>query len=161
MKELREYRVNLMKRLEEAAHAFRQACLQVQDPYAPLDAQGWNVHQIAVHTRDVDELVYGLRVRRTAVEDDPEFPNFDGEAYMAANYDSREPLSEVLDGLVRGVEALVELLRALPEEAWSRLSRHTTLGSGRTLQSWVEKDLAHIEEHLETVQKRSRNEPGK
>jgi hypothetical protein len=27
------------------------------------------------------------------------------------------------------------------------------LGSGLTLQSWVEKDLAHIEEHLATVEK--------
>jgi hypothetical protein len=151
MKELIEYRVNLMKRLEDAAAAFREECLQVMDPYAPIDAEGWNVHQIAVHTRDVDELVYGLRARRTAVEDNPEFPNFDGDAYMAAHYDPGEPLHELLDGFVENVRALVELLRALPAEAWSRVSRHTTLGGNLTLQSWVEKDLAHIEEHLETV----------
>jgi len=47
----------------------------------------------------------------------------------------------------------VELLRTLPMKGWSRVSRHTTLGAGLTLQSWVEKDLAHIEEHLETVKK--------
>ena len=153
MRELMEYRVNLMKRLEDAAAAFRDECLEAKDPYAPLDADGWNVHQLAVHTRDVDELVYGLRARRTAVEDNPEFPNFDGDAYMAANYNSVEPLSELLDGFVENVRALVELLRALPTESWSRVSRHTTLGSNLTLQSWVEKDLAHIEEHLETVKK--------
>ena len=151
MKELIEYRVNLMKRLEDAAAAFREECLQALDPYAPVDAEGWNVHQIAVHTRDVDELVYGLRARRTAVEDNPEFPNFDGDAYMAAHYNSGEPLHELLDRFVENVQALVELLRALPAEAWSRVSRHTTLGGNLTLQSWVEKDLAHIEEHLETV----------
>ena len=151
MKEIMEYRVNLMKRLEDAAAAFREECLQVKDPYAPVGAEGWNVHQIAVHTRDVDELVYSLRARRTAVEDNPEFPNFDGDAYMAANYDAREPLRELLDGLVENVRALVELLRALPVEAWSRVSRHMTLGGNLTLQSWVEKDLAHIEEHLQTV----------
>jgi hypothetical protein len=153
MKELTEYRVNLMQRLEDTANAFRAECLHVSDPYAPLNADGWNVHQIAVHTRDVDELVYGLRARRTAVEENPEFPNFDGDAYMAANYNSSEPLEEVLDGFIANVHALVELLRALPMEAWSRVSRHTTLGHDLTLQNWVEKDLAHIQEHLATVKK--------
>src|SRR5215211_6891260 len=146
MKELAEYRMNLMNRLEDSANAFRDECLKVKDPYAPLNTEGWNIHQIAVHTRDVDELVYGLRARRTAVEENPEFPNFDGEAYMAANYNSIEPLDEVVSNLVENVQALVELLRALPMESWSRVSRHTTLGSDLTLQTWVEKDLAHIEE---------------
>jgi len=153
MKELSEYRMNLMERLEDAAKAFRAESLAVQDAYAPLEKGGWNVHQIAVHTRDVDKLVYGLRVRRTAMEDNPEFPNFDGDAYMAENYDANEPLSELLNRFVESIEALVELLRSLPLEAWSRVSRHTTLGSGLTLQTWVEKNLAHIEEHLETVKK--------
>lgn len=151
MKELEEYRTNLMTQLEDAANAFRAACLSVSDPYAPLNAEGWNVHQIAVHTRDVDELVYGLRARRTAVEEDPEFPNFDGDAYMAANYNSSEPLEELLDSFVANVHALVELLRTLPPESWSRVSHHTTLGRELTLQTWVEKNLAHIQEHLETV----------
>ena len=156
MKELEEYRMSLIQRLEEAAKAFRAEALAVKDPYTPLDKDGWNVHQIAVHARDVDKLVYGLRARRTAVEDNPEFPNFDGEAYMAAHYDSKESLSELLNGFVENVEALIELLRALPPEGWSRVSSHSTLGGGLTLQSWVEKDLAHIEEHLETVKKQNK-----
>jgi hypothetical protein len=153
MKELNEYRMSMMQRFEEAAKAFRTEALAVKDPFAPLDKDGWNVHQIAVHTRDVDKFVYGLRARRTAVEDNPEFLNFDGEAYMATHYDSKESLSELLNGFVENVEALIELLRALPIAGWSRVSSHSTLGGGLTLQSWVEKDLAHIEEHLETVKK--------
>jgi hypothetical protein len=156
MKELLEYRMNLMEKLEAAAKAFRAACLSVQNHYAPLEEGGWNVHQIAVHTRDVDKLVYGLRVRRTALEDNPEFPNFDGDAFMADHYDAKESLSELLDDFVQSVEALIELLRALPPEAWSRVSRHTTLGSGLTLQTWVEKNLGHIEEHLEAVKKQNK-----
>jgi len=151
MKELAEYRVNLMKRLEDSAMSFRDECLKASDPYGRFDGDGWNVHQIAVHTRDVDEMIYGLRARRTAVEENPEFPNFDGRAYMSANYNSSEPLDQVLSNLVENVQALVEWLRVLPVEAWSRISRHTTLGNGLTLQTWVERDLAHIEEHLETV----------
>jgi hypothetical protein len=127
----------------------------VQDVYLPLEPGGWNVHQIAVHTRDVDKQVYGLRVRRTAQEENPEFPNFDGETYMAEHYNPQESLSELLNGFVQSVESIAEYLRTLPPGAWSRVSRHTTLGSELTLQSWVEKDLAHITEHLEEV-KRSR-----
>lgn len=150
MKELSEYRTKLIHRLSEVAEEFRAACLAVKDPYAPLDG-GWNVHQIAVHTRDVDRLVYGLRASQTAAEDNPEFPNFDGDAYLAENYNSNESLEDVLNDFVASIEVLVELLQVLPAGAWSRLSRHTTLGGGLTLQMWVEKGLAHIEEHLETV----------
>jgi len=153
VKELEEYRMNLMKRLGEVANVFREECLAVRDPHASVEAGGWNVHKIAVHTRDVDKLVYGLRVRRTAMEENPEFPNFNGEAYMAEHYDPQEPLHELLNGFVQSIEALIALLRALPPKAWSRLSQHTTLGRGLTLQTWVEKNLAHIGEHLEEVRK--------
>lgn len=153
MNELTEYRANLIDKLAAAAKDFRAACLAARDPYVPLEEGGWHVHQIAVHTRDVDKLVYGLRARRTALEDNPEFQNFDGEAYMAEHYDADEPLDELLDGFVESVESLEENLRSLPAEVWSRESRHVTLGSGFTTQAWVERDLAHIQEHLESVQK--------
>jgi hypothetical protein len=74
---------------------------------------------------------------------------------MSANYNASEPLKQIVDSLAESVRALVEWLRALPTESWSRVSRHTTLGSGLTLQTWVEKDLAHIEEHLEAVKKQN------
>ena len=153
MKELWEYRTNLINRLEDMAKAFRVECLKLSDPYLPLQEGSWNVHQVAAHTRDVNKMVYGLRAHRTAAEENPEFPNFDGEAHMAGNYDASESFSELLDAFVEDVEVLAQELRALPPEAWSRTSRHTTLGSGLTLQSWVEKDLAHIEEHLGTIKK--------
>ena len=153
MKELAEYRANLMNRLEEAADKFRAACLKVDDPHVRLNTDGWTVHQIAAHTRAADERVYGLRARRTAAEENPEFPNFDGEAYMSASYNSNEPLEELLNVFVANIRALIEFLRTMPPEAWSRVSRHTTLGRDLTLQTWVEKDLAHIEEHLEAVEK--------
>lgn len=152
MKELTEYRRKLIDKLAKTAADFRAACLAVQDPFAALE-DGWNVHQIAVHTRDVNHLVYGLRVRRTAQEDDPEFPNFDGNVYLAENYDAGESLVRLLDEFIESVTALATFLQTLPEAAWSRVSRHATLGHGLTLQTWVEKGLAHIEEHLETVKK--------
>ena len=153
MKELLEYRASLINRLVNQAHEFRAACLARKDAYAPLEPGGWNVHQIAAHTRDVDKLVYGSRVRRTAVEDNPEFQNFDGDAYMAEKYAASEPLEAILSELVGNIERLAEMLRSLPPEAWSRESRHAMLGRGLTLQAWVEKGLAHIVSHLGSIRK--------
>ena len=153
MKELTEYRKSLIEELSRAVEDFRTASLTAKDPYAPLEEGGWNVHQVAVHTRDVDQLVYGLRAHRTAAEDNPEFQNFDGDQYMAEHYDANELLSELLNGFVESVGSLTEMLNALPAEAWSRESRHAMLGGGITLQTWVERNLAHIKEHLETVKK--------
>jgi hypothetical protein len=153
MKELEEYRQKLLTRLTTAVDDFRSACLAVEDPYAELEPGGWNVHQVAVHTCDVDKLVYGARVRRTLSEDKPEFLNFDGDAYMVQHYDRNQPLPALLDGFVQSVGSLVAMLREMNAQGWSRESSHETLGSGLTLQTWVERGLDHIEEHLATVRK--------
>lgn len=153
MKELKEYRTQLINKLTTMAKEFQSVCLAVKDPFVPLEAGGWTVHQVAAHTRDVDKLVYGMRAQKTAQEDNPEFQNFDGDEYTREHYSANEPLQEMLAGFVQNVETLAGLLRDLPPEAWSRVSRHAKLGNGFTLQTWVERDLAHIEEHLETVKK--------
>ena len=154
MKELLEYRTSLIDRLVDVSHEFRRECLAAQDVFASIDG-GWNIHRIAAHTRDVDQLVYAARARRTAMEDNPEFQSFDGEAYMAEHYSANEPLNKITDELVENVESLAQLLRDLPAQAWSRESHHVTLGHGVTLQTWVERDLAHVREHLETIKRRN------
>lgn len=153
MKELLEYRANLLRRLRDAAEEFRAACLTASRPFDAMEPGGWSVHQLAVHTRDVDRLVYSARARRTLAEINPTFLNFDGDAYMTEHYDAKEPLRRVLDGFVTGVESLVEFLREMPQEGWSRQSSHETQGGGLTLQTWVERGLQHIEEHTATAKK--------
>ena len=150
-KELNEYRRQLIDQLADAAMRFRNACLAVKDPYASLEAGSWNAHQVAVHTRDVQMLVYGARARRTAEEENPEFPNFDSEAYLMEHYDRNESLEMILNSFVDVVGSLAAMLRGLPPEAWARESHHAIMGSGFTLQIWVERGLAHMEEHIETV----------
>ena len=153
MKEITEYRKQLINKLITMARAFRTACLAVPDPFRPVDEDGWNVHQIAAHVRDVDQLVYGLRAKKTATEDNPAFSNFDGEAYAREHYSSEESLEKILNGFVQSVESLADMLRNRPTETWSRVSCHEKLGENLSLQLWVERGLAHIEEHLETVRK--------
>jgi len=153
MKQLLEYRSKLIDRLESVTEEFRKACLAAGDPSKAIDEDGWNTHQLAVHIRDVDNLVYGLRARRTASEDGPVFQNFDGEAWMATHYAPDEPLESILDELSASVKESASMLRALPPVAWNRESSHEIYGGGFTLQTWVERGLAHIQEHLDTVMK--------
>ena len=153
MKQLLEYRSKLIDRLESVTDEFHKACLTFGDPFKAIGEGGWNVHQLAVHTRDVDKLVYGLRARRTATEDTPEFKDFDGEAWIAAHYNPDESLESILDELSASVKETASMLRALPPDTWNRESSHEIYGGGFTLQTWVERGLAHIQEHLDTVMK--------
>ena len=153
MNQLLEYRTKLIDRLESVAEEFRAGCLQVNEPFTAVEEGGWNTHQLASHTRDVDKVAYGMRIRRTAEENNPEFQNFDADEWIAANYDSDEPLAFILDELSASVKETASMLRQLPPEAWTRESSHVVYGGGFTLQIWVERGLAHIQEHLDTVKK--------
>jgi hypothetical protein len=152
MKELMEYREKLVARLQEAAWEFRAACESVGDPFAKAE-DGWNLRQIASHTRDVQKLVYGMRVTRTLSEENPCFEGFDADGWMAEHYNPHEPLEGILQEFADNVDELCVVLRGMPREAWSRVSAHDELGGGLTLQLWVERSLAHIEEHLDAVKK--------
>ncbi|MDO9301843.1 MAG: DinB family protein [Anaerolineales bacterium] len=152
MKELLEYRVKLVVRLGEAAQEFRAACEAVNDPFAKVEGE-WTLHQIASHTRDVEKLVYGARIQQTLTENNPEFKNFDADAWMTAHYNQQESLADILDEFVKNVNDLCKTLRGLPQEAWSRESRHETQGGELPLQLWVERSMAHIVEHLQSVKR--------
>lgn len=152
MKELMEYRQKLITRLGEAAREFCEACKTANDTHQKAAGE-WSIHQIAAHTRDIDQVVYGRRFRRTLNEEQPIFQNFDADIWMAENYKADEPLNAILDGFLASIDEMCQLLSNMPQTGWSRLSRHETLGNELTLQLWVERDLAHIEEHLKVLKK--------
>jgi hypothetical protein len=152
MKELYEYREKLVARLAEATKEFCSVCEAFTNPFEKIDGE-WNVHQIASHTRDVENLIYGARVHKTLYEDRPHFKSFDADAWMANNYNKDEPLNKILIDFDTSVTELCNILKDLPHASWSRLSSHESAGNELTLQIWVERSLAHIEEHLRTLKK--------
>lgn len=150
MKELLEYRVKLIARLQEAAQEFCAACESFRDPFTKVDGE-WTAHQLASHTRDVDKMVYGERIYKTLKETNPVFKNFDADSWMVEHYNKNEALAGILDEFQHSIENLCKTLESIPREAWSRESRHEAIGGELTLQLWVERNLAHIEEHLLTL----------
>jgi len=152
MKELLEYREKMIARLADAAQEFCSACRAFDDPFTKVEGE-WTAHQIASHTRDVDKMIYGARIRQTLNEENPEFKSFDADAWMAEHYNKDEPLENILSDFSANMDDLYTILQSMPRETWSRESRHETMGGGLTLQLWVERSLAHIEEHLLALKK--------
>lgn len=150
MKELMEYREKLLARLRKAASDFCEICRTTTDLQAGTE-DGWSAHQLAFHVRDIDREVYGMRIRKTLNEDNPLFKNFDPDEWMAAHYKRDEPLEKILREFREGINGATDLLAGAPQGVWSRLSQHEALGRDLTLQLWVERSLAHIEEHLESL----------
>ncbi|GAB4500405.1 MAG: hypothetical protein OHK003_20600 [Anaerolineales bacterium] len=152
MKELIEYREKLMARLHQATVEFCNACQSSADPFSKINGE-WSAHQIAFHVRNVEREVYGMRIRRTLNEDNPEFKNFDPDVWMETHYNRDEPLEKILSEFSSRMNEACDMLAGMPQTAWSRLSRHEALGKELTLQLWVERGLAHIEEHLAMLKK--------
>lgn len=152
MKELMEYRDKMVARLREASAEFCEACRSFKDPYAKAEGE-WTAHQIAFHVRGIDREVYGMRILRTLNDENPLFNNFDPEGWMAANYNRDEPMGGILDEFWTRMAEITDTLRRAPREAWSRPSQHEALGKDLTLQLWVERSLAHVEEHLAALKK--------
>jgi len=147
MEELMEYRKHFLDKLAAAPEELSAAVAALPDPRLPLEAGGWNAHQVLVHMRDVNAHVYPPRLFRILDEENPVFENFDGDAWMAAHYDPNEPLETLVAECSRQCAEVVGRLRGVPAEAWSRPGTHPSLGA-HPLQWWAERMLAHIQEHL-------------
>jgi hypothetical protein len=150
MEELMEYRQRFLDKLEAAPEELRAAAAALPDPRAPLEPGGWNAHQVLVHVRDVNGHVYPPRLYRILEEENPLFENFDGDAWMAAHYDPREPLEAILAECARQCAEVASRLRGLPAAAWNRPGTHPTYGT-HPLQWWAERMLAHIQEHVAQI----------
>jgi hypothetical protein len=148
--ELHAYRAKLLARTLAATKEFCSLCRQIRDPFQQLTPDGWSTHQMAAHVRDVDRLVYGARLRRAVAEQHPVFKNFDGETWLAEHYNRNEPLDAILKEFQDSIHGLVGWLSSLAPADWSRATRHEVYGEF-AMQSWAERGLAHIEEHIHSL----------
>ncbi|MCC7117894.1 MAG: hypothetical protein IT310_05155 [Anaerolineales bacterium] len=151
MKELLEYRVFLVRRLERAADEFCSACLNLE-PTQKITADK-TAHQLVFYARGLNELVYDFRARKTLSEENPLFENFDPPEWLAQHYDPTEAYAKILDEFKTQVHALCVTLAQIPSADWSRVSSHQLLGNDLTLQLWVEYGLAQIEERLVEIRR--------
>ena len=110
----------------------------------------WSAHEVAVHCAD-SETQAASRIRFLAAEPEPLVLGYD-EANWAEAFDYHAHPLELALATVDAVRAnTVALLRRLPEEAWTRVGRHTQ--SGRyTSEDWLQIYAAHLEDHSRQIE---------
>ncbi|MBI2886809.1 MAG: DinB family protein [Chloroflexi bacterium] len=111
----------------------------------------WSIKEVLCHLRDAAE-VYGLRLRRIAMEENPFLPAFDQDAYARDRDYQAEIAPAALMTYAQHRQATCDLLRALPQEGWSRAGVHEEAGQ-MTLREMAERVVNHELEHLEQLRR--------
>ena len=111
----------------------------------------WSVHEIVCHCAD-SETNAALRIRYLAAAESPLVHGYDQDAWAVRLDYHALPLETAL-ATVEAVRAhTAEVVRRLPETAWSREGRHTE--SGRyTGEDWLEVYAEHLEKHSHQIER--------
>ncbi|HYV64115.1 MAG TPA: DinB family protein, partial [Bryobacteraceae bacterium] len=98
------------------------------------------------------EAVGVMRIRQIAAEDNPTLQAFNGELWADHLDYQRRKISQALETFRKLRSENHELLKALPEDVFSRSGNHTE--SGRlTLLDLVKGNAEHVEEHVQQIQR--------
>ncbi len=120
-----------------------------EEDFVPAPGK-WTIRQIVAHLAD-SELVSGYRMRAVLAEDQPVLTAYDQDAWTRnLDYARRKPKAS-LESFRRLRAENYELLKDLPEAAFSRTGNHTENGR-MTLLAIVEDDAAHAEKHARQMQ---------
>lgn len=120
-----------------------------EEDYIPAPGK-WSIRQIIAHLADT-ETVMAHRMRQVIAEENPTIVAFDQDAW-ARNLDySRRKPKQALETFRRVRAENHELLKDLPESAFSRTGNHTERGPVTLLQI-VEGAANHAESHARQMQ---------
>ena len=140
-------REDRIRRYEEGAAKLKAALARVPPEarkWRPAEGK-WSVHEVVCHTAD-SETNAALRLRFLLAEEKPVIVGYDQEVW-AKTFDYHSAPLEPALATVEAVRAsTADLLRRLPETAWSAVGTHTE--SGRyTTDDWLNIYAAHLEKH--------------
>ena len=110
----------------------------------------WSAHEIVVHCAD-SETMGASRNRYLGAEDEPLIVGFDQERWAQRFDYHAHPLEPALAAIEAVRANTVALLRRLPDDAWTRVGRHTE--SGRyTGEDWLRIYAEHLENHARQIE---------
>jgi len=110
----------------------------------------WSIRQIVAHLADA-ELVHGHRIRQVVAEANPTLIAFDQDAWARnLDYARRKP-KQSLETFRRLRAENYELVKELPEAAFTRSGNHSERGP-LTLAAIVEGGAQHLESHARQAQ---------
>ena len=110
----------------------------------------WCVRQIVCHLADT-EAVYVVRLRQALAEDNPVLHAFKGDAWAERLDYHRRKISHALETFRKLRTENYELLKEMPEEAFSRPCTHSEVGPW-TLRDLILNGALHLEDHVKQIQ---------
>jgi hypothetical protein len=118
----------------------------------------WSIHEIVCHMRDAERLGYLHRYGVILQQENPTFPDVDGDLLAQERQYRRMNLREVLRDWRAARKECLGLLKKVKADQWARVGTHETLGS-MSLESILQRqaignDEAHLGQ-IEQIKKRS------
>jgi len=110
--------------LKETFESLPQALLTTGGPdglFSPVE-QVW-------HLADLEQEGFASRIERLLNEQDPQLPDFDGTAVARARNYKALSLADGLERFEAARRANLELLRAVPDDAWTRSGVQSGVGA--------------------------------
>jgi hypothetical protein len=105
----------------------------------------WSAHEVICHCADSETNAYA-RIRFLVTEKEPVIQGYDENQWAIALDYHAHPIAPAL-AVVEAVRAnTVALIRRLPEEAWTRVGRHTQSGTYGA-EDWLRVYAEHLEGH--------------
>jgi len=88
----------------------------------------WSIHDIVCHMRDAERDGYLYRYRRVLAEDNPTFPDVDGDKLALERQYGRMNLREAVRDWRAARKEVLALLKKIRPEQWQRIGTHESLG---------------------------------
>ena len=109
----------------------------------------WTIRQIMAHLADC-EAIAAMRFRLIAAQPGSTLTAFDQEIWAQQLSYSKQPVESALAAYVSMRRYNAEMLRHLPEDAWSHIAIHEERGP-QTLTGMVEHNSKHAEDHAAQI----------
>lgn len=110
----------------------------------------WGIRTIVCHLADT-ETVFAMRIRQMIAEDNPVIPAIDQDLWAQRLDYNKRKLSQALETFRRTRAENYELLKDLPEAAFTRTAQHTKRGVV-TLMEMLQIFARHPEKHVGQIQ---------
>jgi hypothetical protein len=88
----------------------------------------WSIHEIVCHMRDAERDGYLYRYSRVLAEDNPTFPDVDGDKLALERQYGRMNLREAVRDWRAARKEVLALLKKIRPEQWQRIGTHESLG---------------------------------
>jgi hypothetical protein len=144
--------MDLLMRLSQTPKHLAQLVVEVgEDGLDASQAGGWSARTTLAHLRDIEWMLFRLRLERMLAEDGPTFALFDAEAWAAARNRARDRREELLADFALQRQATLAILRSLGPAGWAREGRSPG-GRQWTVEALVRHYAAHDAEHLAQIE---------